>query len=135
MFCAHARFRAVYAWRNAGAVSTTLGTSADEQRIDALIGEDDQVIHAALQFSAFQRRRSPPLRSPSRRDIGHGALAERAITKVLPLSDEFPYTVRIVSEVLESNGSSSMATVCGSSLSLMAAGVPIKTPVAGIPWG
>ncbi|MCX5894255.1 MAG: polyribonucleotide nucleotidyltransferase, partial [Proteobacteria bacterium] len=76
-----------------------------------------------------------PLRSPSRRDIGHGALAERAVAKVLPNGDTFPYTIRVVSEVLESNGSSSMATVCGSILSLMDAGVPIKTPVAGIAMG
>jgi polyribonucleotide nucleotidyltransferase len=76
-----------------------------------------------------------PRRSPSRRDIGHGALAERAVAKVLPSADSFPYTIRIVSEILESNGSSSMATVCGSILSLMDAGVPIKTPVAGIAMG
>ena len=76
-----------------------------------------------------------PLRSPSRREIGHGALAERAILPILPSNEKFPYTIRIVSEVLESNGSSSMATVCGSTLSLMDAGVPIKAPVAGIAMG
>src|SRR5204862_3094428 len=75
------------------------------------------------------------LRSPGRREIGHGALAERALTPVLPGEEEFPYTIRIVSEVLESNGSSSMATVCGGSLSLMAAGVPVKAPVAGVAMG
>jgi polyribonucleotide nucleotidyltransferase len=116
-------------------VSTTLGTSADEQRIDALIGETTKSFMLHYNFPPFSVGEVRPLRSPSRRDIGHGALAERAITKVLPLAEEFPYTVRIVSEVLESNGSSSMATVCGSSLSLMAAGVPIKTPVAGIAMG
>jgi polyribonucleotide nucleotidyltransferase len=116
-------------------VSTTLGTSADEQRIDALIGETTKSFMLHYNFPPFSVGEVRPLRSPSRRDIGHGALAERAIAKVLPLAEEFPYTVRIVSEVLESNGSSSMATVCGSSLSLMAAGVPIKTPVAGIAMG
>jgi polyribonucleotide nucleotidyltransferase len=116
-------------------VSTTLGTSADEQRIDALIGETTKSFMLHYNFPPFSVGEVRPLRSPSRRDIGHGALAERAITKVLPLAEDFPYTVRIVSEVLESNGSSSMATVCGSSLSLMAAGVPIKTPVAGIAMG
>jgi polyribonucleotide nucleotidyltransferase len=116
-------------------VSTTLGTSSDEQRIDALIGETTKSFMLHYNFPPFSVGEVRPLRSPSRRDIGHGALAERAITKVLPPADEFPYTVRIVSEVLESNGSSSMATVCGSSLSLMAAGVPIKTPVAGIAMG
>jgi len=116
-------------------VSTTLGTSSDEQRIDALIGETTKSFMLHYNFPPFSVGEVRPLRSPSRRDIGHGALAERAITKVLPLAEEFPYTVRIVSEVLESNGSSSMATVCGSSLSLMAAGVPIKTPVAGIAMG
>jgi polyribonucleotide nucleotidyltransferase len=116
-------------------VSTTLGTSADEQRIDALIGETTKSFMLHYNFPPFSVGEVRPLRSPSRRDIGHGALAERAIAKVLPPAEEFPYTVRIVSEVLESNGSSSMATVCGSSLSLMDAGVPIKTPVAGIAMG
>ena len=76
-----------------------------------------------------------PLRGPSRREIGHGTLAERALTPVLPDTDDFPFTLRVVSEVMESNGSSSMATVCGSTLSLMDAGVPIKEPVAGIAMG
>jgi polyribonucleotide nucleotidyltransferase len=86
-------------------------------------------------FPPFSVGEVSPLRSPSRRDIGHGALAERAIQPVLPSNENFPYTIRIVSEVLESNGSSSMATVCGASLSLMDAGVPIKAPVAGIAMG
>jgi len=86
-------------------------------------------------FPPFSTGEVSPLRSPSRREIGHGALAERAILPVLPSSETFPYTIRIVSEVLESNGSSSMATVCGSSLSLMDAGVPVKAPVAGIAMG
>jgi polyribonucleotide nucleotidyltransferase len=116
-------------------VSTTLGTSADEQRIDALIGETTKSFMLHYNFPPYCVGEVRPLRAPSRRDIGHGALAERAIAKVLPPAEEFPYTIRIVSEVLESNGSSSMATVCGSSLSLMDAGVPIKTPVAGIAMG
>lgn len=115
--------------------STTLGTSADEQRIDALIGEMTKSFMLHYNFPPFSVGEARPLRSPSRRDIGHGALAERAIAKVLPRAEDFPYTIRIVSEVLESNGSSSMATVCGSSLSLMAAGVPIAMPVAGIAMG
>jgi len=93
-----------------------------------------QVLHVALQFSSFSVGEVSPLRSPSRREIGHGALAERAIEPVLPSSETFPYTIRIVSEVLESNGSSSMATVCGATLSLMDGGVPIKAPVAELPW-
>ena len=115
--------------------STTLGTAADEQRIDALIGESTKSFMLHYNFPPFSVGEVRPLRSPSRRDIGHGALAERAVAKVLPNGDTFPYTIRVVSEVLESNGSSSMATVCGSILSLMDAGVPIKTPVAGIAMG
>ena len=115
--------------------STTLGTAADEQRVDALIGESTKSFMLHYNFPPFSVGEVRPLRSPSRRDIGHGALAERAVAKVLPNGDTFPYTIRIVSEVLESNGSSSMATVCGSILSLMDAGVPIKTPVAGIAMG
>ena len=116
-------------------VSTTLGTSADEQRIDALIGEMKKSFMLHYNFPPFSVGEARPLRSPSRRDIGHGALAERAIAKVLPRAEDFPYTIRIVSEILESNGSSSMATVCGSALSLMDAGVPITMPVAGIAMG
>jgi polyribonucleotide nucleotidyltransferase len=116
-------------------VSTTLGTSADEQRIDALIGEMKKTFMLHYNFPPFSVGEARPLRSPSRRDIGHGALAERAIAKVLPRAEDFPYTIRIVSEILESNGSSSMATVCGSALSLMDAGVPITMPVAGIAMG
>ncbi len=116
-------------------VTTTLGTSSDEQRIDSLIGESTKSFMLHYNFPPFSVNEVRPLRSPSRRDIGHGALAERAVAKVLPPADSFPYTIRIVSEILESNGSSSMATVCGSILSLMDAGVPIKTPVAGIAMG
>ena len=113
----------------------TFGTSEDEQKINSLTGETYKSFMLHYNFPPFCTGEVSPLRSPSRREIGHGALAERAILPVLPPNEKFPYTIRIVSEVLESNGSSSMATVCGSSLSLMDAGVPIKAPVAGIAMG
>jgi polyribonucleotide nucleotidyltransferase len=118
-----------------GLVVSTLGTSSDEQKIDALIGETYKKFMLHYNFPPFSTGEVKFLRGPSRREIGHGALAERAITPVLPGEDEFPYTIRIVSEILESNGSSSMATVCGGSLSLMDAGVPIKAAVAGVAMG
>ena len=113
----------------------TFGTSEDEQKINSLSGEIYKSFMLHYNFPPFCTGEVSPLRSPGRREIGHGALAERAILPVLPSSEQFPYTIRIVSEVLESNGSSSMATVCGSTLSLMDAGVPIKAPVAGIAMG
>ncbi|MBM4306706.1 MAG: polyribonucleotide nucleotidyltransferase [Deltaproteobacteria bacterium] len=113
----------------------TFGTSDDEQKINSLMGETYKSFMLHYNFPPFSTGEVSPLRSPSRREIGHGALAERAILPVLPSNEKFPYTIRIVSEVLESNGSSSMATVCGSTLSLMDAGVPIKAPVAGIAMG
>ena len=113
----------------------TFGTSEDEQKINSLTGETYKSFMLHYNFPPFSTGEVSPLRSPSRREIGHGALAERAIIPVLPSNENFPYTIRIVSEVLESNGSSSMATVCGSTLSLMDAGVPIKAPVAGIAMG
>ena len=113
----------------------TFGTSEDEQKINSLTGETYKSFMLHYNFPPFSTGEVSPLRSPSRREIGHGALAERAILPVLPSNENFPYTIRIVSEVLESNGSSSMATVCGSSLSLMDAGVPVKAPVAGIAMG
>ena len=113
----------------------TFGTSEDEQKINSLTGEIYKSFMLHYNFPPFCVGEVSPLRSPSRREIGHGALAERAILPVLPSNETFPYTIRIVSEVLESNGSSSMATVCGSTLSLMDAGVPIKAPVAGIAMG
>ncbi len=116
-------------------VVATLGTSADEQKIDALIGEQYKKFMLHYNFPPFSVGEVKFLRSPGRREIGHGALAERAVSAVIPDETKFPYTVRIVSEILESNGSSSMATVCGSSLALMDAGVPIKAPVAGIAMG
>jgi polyribonucleotide nucleotidyltransferase len=115
--------------------TVTLGTAADEQKIDALLGERFKKFMLHYNFPPFSTGEVKFLRGPSRRDIGHGALAERALSPVLPEEADFPYTIRVVSEVLESNGSSSMATVCGGSLSLMDAGVPIKAPVAGIAMG
>ena len=116
-------------------VVTTLGTASDEQKIDALIGEHYKKFMLHYNFPPFSVGEVKFLRGPSRRDIGHGNLAERALLPVLPPEEGFPYTVRIVSEILESNGSTSMATVCGGSLSLMDAGVPIAGPVAGIAMG
>ena len=113
----------------------TLGSADDEQRIDALTEETFKSFMLHYNFPPFSVGEVRMLRGPSRRDIGHGALAERSIGQVLPSNEKFPYTIRIVSEVLESNGSSSMATVCGSSLALMDAGVQIKSPVAGIAMG
>ncbi|MDD5154139.1 MAG: polyribonucleotide nucleotidyltransferase [Thermodesulfobacteriota bacterium] len=114
---------------------TTLGTSEDEQRIESLNGTTFRRFMLHYNFPPFCVGEVRMMRGPGRRDIGHGALAERAITVVLPTQEEFPYTIRLVSDVLESNGSSSMATICGGSLSLMDAGVPIKTMVAGIAMG
>ncbi len=113
----------------------TLGTTDDEQRIDALEGEYTRTFMLHYNFPPFSVGEARPLRSPGRREVGHGALAERALKSVIPAKDKFPYTLRIVSEILESNGSSSMATVCGGTLALMDAGVPIKEPVAGIAMG
>jgi polyribonucleotide nucleotidyltransferase len=116
-------------------VITTLGTTSDEQKIDALLGEHYKKFMLHYNFPPYSVGEVKFLRGPSRRDIGHGNLAERALIPVLPPEADFPYTIRIVSEVLESNGSTSMATVCGGSLSLMAAGVPTRAPVAGIAMG
>lgn len=113
----------------------TLGTTDDEQRIDALEGEYTRTFMLHYNFPPFSVGEARPLRSPGRREVGHGALAERALKPVIPGKDVFPYTLRIVSEILESNGSSSMATVCGGTLAMMDAGVPIKEPVAGIAMG
>lgn len=113
----------------------TLGTSADEQTIDALEGETSKSFMLHYSFPPFSVGEVKPVRGPGRREIGHGALAERGLRPIMPSKEEFPYTVRVVSEVLESNGSSSMATVCAATLSLMDAGVPIKAPVGGIAIG
>lgn len=114
---------------------TTLGTSADEQMIDALEGETQKSFMLHYNFPPFSVGEVRPMRGPGRREIGHGALAERALKPVMPSKEKFPYTVRVVSDILESNGSSSMATVCASTLSLMDAGVPISNPVSGIAIG
>ena len=116
-------------------VTTTLGTKQDAQHIEALIGDIDKRFMLHYNFPPFSTGETKPLRGASRRETGHGNLAERALLRILPTEKEFPYTVRIVSEILESNGSSSMASVCGGTLALMDAGVPIKTPVAGIAMG
>jgi polyribonucleotide nucleotidyltransferase len=116
-------------------VTATLGTSSDEQKIDALNGERWKRFMLHYNFPPFSTGETKPLRGPGRREIGHGALAERALIRMMPDQDKFPYTIRVVSETLESNGSSSMAAVCGGTLSLMDAGVPIKAPVAGIAMG
>ena len=113
----------------------TLGTKDDEQRIDALEGEYFRTFLLHYNFPPFCVGEARPLRSPGRREVGHGKLAERALTSILPSQEDFPYTIRIVSDILESNGSSSMATVCGGTLAMMDAGVPIKDPVAGIAMG
>ena len=116
-------------------VATTLGTKMDEQKIDDLLGESFKSYMLHYNFPPFATGETKPIRGISRREVGHGALAERAIEPIIPSEANFPYTIRIVSDILESNGSSSMATVCGGSLSLMDAGVPIKNPVAGIAMG
>ncbi|SDN34235.1 polyribonucleotide nucleotidyltransferase [Desulfonauticus submarinus] len=113
----------------------TLGSTSDEQRVETLAGDSSKRFMLHYNFPPYCVGEVKPLRGPSRREIGHGALAERALTPVLPSEEEFPFTLRIVSEVMESNGSSSMATVCGGSLALMDAGVPIKDHVAGIAMG
>jgi len=113
----------------------TLGAAGDEQIIDGLGLEDSKRYMHHYNFPAFSVGEVRPNRGPGRREIGHGALAERALLPMIPPESEFPYTLRLVSEVLESNGSSSMASVCGSTLALMDAGVPIKAPVAGIAMG
>ncbi len=116
-------------------VATTLGTAEDEQRVEQLTGMTYKKFMLHYNFPPFSVGEVKFLRSPGRREIGHGALAERALRQVLPAEDKFPYTIRIVSDIMESNGSSSMASVCGGCLSLMDAGVPIKAPVAGIAMG
>ena len=118
-----------------GLVIITLGSRKDEQKIDALSGAYNRRFLLHYNFPAFSVGEVRMLRGPGRREIGHGVLALRGITPVLPTAEEFPYTIRAVSEILESNGSSSMATVCGASLALMEGGVPIKAPVAGIAMG
>ena len=114
---------------------TTLGTGEDEQIIEALEGEKYKTFMLHYSFPPFSVGETAPVRGPGRREIGHGALAERALLAVMPSKEKFPYTIRVVSEILESNGSSSMATVCAATLSLMDAGVPIREAVGGIALG
>ncbi|MGE3189011.1 MAG: polyribonucleotide nucleotidyltransferase, partial [Vicinamibacterales bacterium] len=116
-------------------VTATLGTADDQQKIEMVDGELWKRFMLHYNFPPFSVGEVKFLRGPGRREIGHGALAERALTPMIPTEEQFPYTVRIVSDILESNGSSSMATVCGGSLALMDAGVPIKAPVAGVAMG
>ncbi len=116
-------------------VTATLGTADDEQRMDTLEGESFKRFMLHYNFPPFSVGEVKPLRGPGRREVGHGALAERSILPVMPSEEAFPYTVRVVSDIMESNGSSSMATVCGGILALMDAGVPIKSPVAGVAMG
>ena len=116
-------------------ITVTLGTVRDEQRVDGLIEEYSKKFMLDYNFPPFSVGEVRPIRGPGRREIGHGALAERSVKPVLPDPEDFPYTIRIISDILESNGSSSMASVCGATLGLMAAGVPITNPVAGISIG
>ena len=116
-------------------VACTLGTKEDQQRVDTLMGEERRTFMLHYNFPPFSVGEVSYRLGTGRREIGHGELAKRAVQAILPDADSFPYTLRIVSDILESNGSSSMATVCGSSLSLMDAGVPVSSPVAGIAMG
>jgi len=116
-------------------VTATMGSSRDEQRTDSLVGDCVKRFMLHYNFPPYCVGEARFLRGPSRREIGHGTLAERAIHPILPPAEEFPFTVRVVSEIMESNGSSSMASVCGSSLALMDAGIPVKCPIAGVAMG
>jgi polyribonucleotide nucleotidyltransferase len=116
-------------------VTTTLGTSDDQQKIERIEGESHKRFMLHYNFPPFSVGEVKFLRGPGRREIGHGNLAERSLNRMIPSEDKFPYTMRVVSDILESNGSSSMATVCGGSLALMDAGAPLKAPVAGVAMG
>jgi polyribonucleotide nucleotidyltransferase len=116
-------------------VTVALGTGRDEQRVDGLMDEYSKKFMLDYNFPPFSVGECRPIRGPGRREIGHGCLAERSVAPVLPPADDFPYTIRVISDILESNGSSSMASVCGATLALMASGVPISNPVAGISIG
>jgi len=116
-------------------VITTLGSSSEEQKVDALQEEEAKRFMLHYNFPPYSTGEVRPMRGPGRREIGHGALAEKALECFIPPEEEFPYTIRVVSEILESNGSSSMATVCGGSLSLMDAGVPVRSACAGLSIG
>ncbi|HEY1815196.1 MAG TPA: polyribonucleotide nucleotidyltransferase [Kofleriaceae bacterium] len=116
-------------------VAVTLGTKYDEKKLDTLLGDKKRTFYMDYNFPPFSTGEVKPLRGQSRREVGHGFLAERSVESVVPIYEDFPYTIRVVSDILESNGSSSMASVCGGSLALMDAGVPTKAPVAGIAMG
>ena len=116
-------------------ITIALGTGRDEQRVDGLLDEFSQKFMLHYYFPPYSVGECRPIRGPGRREVGHGMLAERSVKPVLPAPDEFPYTIRVISDIMESNGSSSMASVCGATLGLMAAGVPISNPVAGISVG
>ncbi|MCO8123802.1 polyribonucleotide nucleotidyltransferase [Stieleria sp. TO1_6] len=116
-------------------ITVTLGTARDEQRVDGLHDEFSKKFMLDYNFPSFSVGECRPIRGPGRREIGHGCLAERSVAPVLPAAEDFPYTVRVISDITESNGSSSMASVCGATLALMASGVPISNPVAGISVG
>ncbi|TWT77972.1 Polyribonucleotide nucleotidyltransferase [Posidoniimonas polymericola] len=116
-------------------VTVTLGTGRDEQRVDGLFEEYSKRFMLDYNFPSYSVGEVRPIRGPGRREIGHGMLAERSVGPILPDHDEFPYTIRLISDIMESNGSSSMASVCGATLALMASGVPITNPVAGISVG
>jgi polyribonucleotide nucleotidyltransferase len=116
-------------------VAVTLGTKYDEKKLDTLLGDRKKTFYMDYNFPPFSTGEVKPLRGQSRREVGHGFLAERSVEAIVPIYEDFPYTIRVVSDILESNGSSSMASVCGGSLALMDAGVPTKSPVAGIAMG
>ena len=116
-------------------VTATLGTQRDAQRVETILGEKTDNFMLHYNFPPYSVGETGFIGSPKRREIGHGRLAKRGILAVMPTIEEFPYSVRVVSEITESNGSSSMASVCGTSLALMDAGVPIKSSVAGIAMG
>jgi polyribonucleotide nucleotidyltransferase len=116
-------------------VAVTLGTKYDEKKLDTILGDQKQTFYMDYNFPPFSTGEVKPLRGQSRREVGHGFLAERSVEAVIPEYEDFPYTIRVVSDILESNGSSSMASVCGGSLALMDAGVPTKAPIAGVAMG
>jgi polyribonucleotide nucleotidyltransferase len=116
-------------------VAVTLGTKYDEKKLDTLLGDQKKTFYMDYNFPPFSTGEVKPLRGQSRREVGHGKLAERSVEAIVPVYEDFPYTIRVVSDILESNGSSSMASVCGGSLALMDAGVPSKAPVSGIAMG
>ncbi|HRC57326.1 MAG TPA: polyribonucleotide nucleotidyltransferase [Kofleriaceae bacterium] len=116
-------------------VAVTLGTKYDEKKLDTLLGDQKKTFYMDYNFPPFSTGEVKPIRGQSRREVGHGFLAERSVEAIVPEYEDFPYTIRVVSDILESNGSSSMASVCGGSLALMDAGVPTKAPVAGIAMG